>query len=51
MPPIEDLDADIVIEALGLAPHPEGGWFAGPVGEDAPTPPGRLRCSVVHSEI
>lgn len=31
-------DADRIIEALGLEPHPEGGWFA--ETWRAPTPPG-----------
>lgn len=28
MAPHADLDADAAISALGLSPHPEGGWFA-----------------------
>lgn len=27
-PPGDPLDADAVVAALGLQPHPEGGWFA-----------------------
>lgn len=35
------MTADEIIEALGLAPHPEGGWFRQTwVAEDGPRPSG-----------
>lgn len=44
-----DADAEVaaLVDALGLAPHPEGGWFA-ETFRDAPGPDGRGRSTAIY---
>jgi predicted cupin superfamily sugar epimerase len=40
-------ETDRLIRALGLAPHPEGGWFR-ETFRDTAGPDGRARCTAIH---
>ena len=42
------MDADEVIAALGLAPHPEGGWYAETYRDPAPAGGGRGAVTAIH---
>tara|TARA_R110000824_G_scaffold118960_2_gene271528 strand:+ start:145899 stop:146333 length:435 start_codon:yes stop_codon:yes gene_type:complete len=41
------LDADAIIDRLGLSPHPEGGWFA-ETFRDIPGPDGRSLGTAIY---
>ena len=41
------MTADAIIAALGLEPHPEGGWYV-QTFEDAPGPDGRARSTAIY---
>lgn len=42
------MDADEVITALGLAPHPEGGWYAETHRDPGPLGGGRGAVTAIH---
>lgn len=41
------MNAEAIIAELGLAPHPEGGWYV-QTFEDAPGPDGRARSTAIY---
>ena len=41
------MTADAIIAALGLEPHPEGGWYV-QTFEDGPGPDGRARSTAIY---
>lgn len=41
------MTADAIISALGLEPHPEGGWYV-QTFEDVPGPDGRARSTAIY---